>query len=88
MQLQERFHKYGIVQTYSNRDVLLRLIGGHFMDKAVKAVKQNSTLRGTEDNWDMRIKAHNMRSSANKQDLHLFASNVLLYKPTKFLNLG
>jgi hypothetical protein len=66
----------GIVQTYSNRDVLLQLIGGHFMDKAIEAVKEKKTLRGTGDNWDMMIRAHHMRSTAQNQDLHLFASNL------------
>lgn len=72
------------MQGYSNRDVLLTLIGGHFMDKAVSAVKQKKTLRGTGDNWDLTVRAHHIRSSAQNKDLHLFASNLYINR-TSFI---
>ena len=55
---------------------VLQLIGGHFMDKAIEAVKEKKTLGGTGDNWDMMIRAHHIRSTAQNQDLHLFTSNL------------
>ena len=56
--------------------MLLQTIGGHFTDIAVRTVKKSETLRGTGDNWDMRIQLGHLRKTLKNDDLHLFASNL------------
>ena len=60
------------------KSVVLDLIGSHFLDKAVSLLKRNATLRGTGDNWDIRILVGQMRSFNQNKDLHLFASNIIV----------
>ena len=55
---------------------LLDLIGGHFMDKPIDLVKNNHTLRGTADNWDLKVRVATRKSHQNK-DYHLLASNLI-----------
>ncbi|XP_066914508.1 uncharacterized protein [Clytia hemisphaerica] len=75
--LQQRLTKLGVCLSYSTRDVLLNALGQHFMDGAVEILKKNATLRGTGDNWDMKIKMDHMRKAVQNKDLHLFASNLI-----------
>ncbi|XP_066931058.1 uncharacterized protein [Clytia hemisphaerica] len=67
----------GVCLSYSTRDTLLNAIGSHFMDKAVVLLKKGATLRGTGDNWDLKIKMDHMRKAIQNKDLHLFASNLV-----------
>ena len=76
-QLQTRLNKLGVALSHGRRDILIRLVGGHFMDKAVDVVKNHRTLRGTGDNWDIRILANHIRLDNSNDDLHLFATNLL-----------
>ena len=54
IQLQERLNRLGVCLSHCRRDVLLKLLGGHFADKVVSKVKSGSVFRGTGDNWDLR----------------------------------
>lgn len=67
----------GICLSYSTRDILLKLIGGHFSDQVVTKLKNGSVFRGTGDNWDLRILKGQMRKNDQNTDLHLFASNLI-----------
>lgn len=58
--------------------MLLQTIGGHFNDRSIAAIKAGNTLRGTGDNWDMRILRNHMRKDIQNEDLHLFASNIII----------
>ncbi|CAB4038532.1 Hypothetical predicted protein [Paramuricea clavata] len=57
---------------------ILDMIGNHFSDSVVEAVKDEKKLQGTGDNWDMKIHVHDMRSTNQNQDLHYFASNLIV----------
>ena len=61
----ERLQKLGLCLSYTVKEKLLGHIGVHF--KLVKAVKEGRTLRGTGDNLDMRILAHDMTSEHQKR---------------------
>ena len=62
----------------SSKLKLLDMIGGHFADKVIEQVKHGKRLQGTGDNWDIRINAHDMRSTHQNVDLHYFASNLIV----------
>ena len=76
----------GITSSCSRKPVLLDIIGGHFADEAVEAIKQNKTLRGTGDNWDMKVLRGHMTKDVQNDDLHMFASNLYVNRLT-FLHL-
>ena len=63
--------------SYTKREYLLQLVGGHFLDKAVDTLKNGGTFRGTGDNWDLRILKGQMRKDINNEDLHMFATNLI-----------
>ena len=71
---------------HTKKDVLLGLIGGHFLDKAVFDIKSGKTFRGSGDNWDIRILKGQMRKTTQNEDLHLFSSNFIGNR-VSFINL-
>jgi hypothetical protein len=46
------------------------------MEKAIKVIKKGGSLRGTSDNWDLRILVE-LRKLVHNKDLHLMASNLI-----------
>ena len=77
MQLQERLNRLGVCLSHGRRDVLLRLLGGHFAYKVIERVKSGGVFRGTGDNWDLKVLKEHMRKDIQNDDLHLFASNLI-----------
>ena len=57
---------------------MLDKIGLHNHDQVVEEVKKGKKLQGTGDNWDLEIRAHDMRKANQNRDLHYFASNLIV----------
>lgn len=68
----------GFTLSHNRKLFLLDIIGGHFGDKAIEAVKQGKKLRGIGDNWDLRVHPHDMRKDNQNQDLHYFALTLIV----------
>ena len=77
MQLQERLNRVGVCLSHGRRDVLFKLLGGHFADKVIERVKSGSVFRGTGDNWDLKVLKGHMRKDIQNEDIHLFASSLI-----------
>ena len=56
----------------------MQSIGNHFADKAIDHVKSRAKFQGTGDNWDQRIRVHEMRKDHQNIDCHYFASNLVV----------
>lgn len=77
----------GFSLSHQSKTNILDMIGNHFSDSVVEAVKDGKKLEGTGDNWDMKIRAHDMLSSHQNEDLHYFASNLIVERvPCKNLS--
>ena len=63
--------------SHGGKDVLLKLLGGHFSDNVVQKVKTGSVFHGTADDWDLKILKGHERKDIQNEDLHLFASNLI-----------
>ena len=63
--------------SHSRRDTWLKLLGVHFLDRAVVKIGNGSTFCGTGDNWDIRILKGQLRKDVRNEDLHLFATNLI-----------
>lgn len=74
--LQERFNKLGVCLSHKMKGNLLNLIGSHYMEKAIDLVKNNTTLRGSDDNWDLKVLVETRKGVDNK-DYHLFVTNLI-----------
>ena len=68
----------GFLFLHQSKINILDMIGNHFSDSVVEAVRSGKKLQGTDDNWDMKIHAHDMRSTHQNQDVHYFASNLIV----------
>ena len=66
----------GFSLSHTSKMNMLDLIGGHFSDRLVEEVRCGK--KGTGDNWDMKIHAHDMLSTNQNTDLHYFASNLIV----------
>ena len=58
--------------------MLFKLIGGHFLTKAVKEVKAGNTLRCVGDNWNLRVLNSHMRKGIDNKTLNLFATSIIV----------
>jgi hypothetical protein len=52
----------------------------------VNKVEQGKKLQGTGDNWDYKIRVHDMRKTEQNRDLHYFASNIVERVPCEGLS--
>ena len=68
----------GFSLSHQSKSNLLDIVGNHFSDSLVEAVQDGKNLQGTGDNWDMKVHVHDMQSSHQNQDLHYFASNLIV----------
>jgi len=68
----------GFSLSHQSKTNILDMIGNHFSDSVVEAVKDGKKLQGTGDNWDMKIRAHDMQSTHQNEDIHYFASNLIV----------
>ena len=78
MQLFVQCQKMGFCLSHTSKIKLLDLIGNHFADNAIKQVRLGKNIHGTGDNWDMKIRPHDMLSTHQNTDLHYFASNLIV----------
>ena len=67
----------GFCLSHTSKIKLLDLIGNHFADNAIKQVRLGKNIHGTGDNWDMKIRPHDMLSTHQNTDLHYFACDNL-----------
>ena len=68
----------GFCLSHTSKIKLLDILGNHFADSAIDHVRQGNNLQGTGDNWDMKIRPHDMLSTNQNTDLHYFASNLIV----------
>ena len=78
MQLFVQCQKMGFCLSHTSKIKLLDLIGHHFADNAISQTRLGKNLHGTGDNWDMKIRPHDMLSTHQNIDLHYFASNLIV----------
>ena len=78
MQLFVQCQKMGFCLSHTSKIKLLDVIGNHFADNAIKQVRLGKNIHGTGDNWDMKIRPHDMLSTHQNTDLHYFASNLIV----------
>ena len=64
--------------SFERKSFLLDLLGGHFAEKIIDAVKNGKKCRGSGDNWDTIIRRAHMTKDIQNEDLHLFASNIIV----------
>ena len=77
-QAQVRLQHLGVCLSPQRKGLLLRVIGAHFKDKVVLALREGKKCRGTGDNWDMYIRSGQFRKDRGNTDLHLFATNFIV----------
>ena len=65
---------WSLLISHSRRDTWLKLLGVHFLDRAVVKIGNGSTFCGTGDNWDIRILKEQLRKDVRDEDLHLFCN--------------
>ena len=68
----------GFCLSHTSKIKLLDILGNHFADSAIDQVRLGNKLHGTGDNWDMKIRHHDMLSTHQNTDLHYFASNLIV----------
>ena len=68
----------GFCLSHTSKIKLLDILGNHFADIAIDQVRLGNKLQGTGDNWDMKIRPHDMLFTHQNTDLHYFASNLIV----------
>jgi hypothetical protein len=68
----------GFCLSHTSKIKLLDILGNHFADSAIDQIRLGNNLQGTGDNWDMKIRPHDMLSTNQNVDLHYFASNLIV----------
>ena len=66
----------GFSLSHQSKTNILDMIGNHFSDTVVEAVKDGKNARNRRDNWDLKIRAQDMQSTHQNEDIHYFASNL------------
>ncbi|XP_038063120.1 uncharacterized protein LOC119733822 [Patiria miniata] len=76
-EIYREFQRVGVCQSFTQKDVLLNKIGGHFNEEAMELVKKGSKFQIIGDNFDLRVLRHDMTKDAKNIDLHYFASTIV-----------
>ncbi|XP_028409312.1 uncharacterized protein LOC114531912 [Dendronephthya gigantea] len=73
----DRFNKYGLCLSFSNKYVVLDDIGKHFLDRAVELVKSGMKFVYVVDNIDWEEKVHDMRADHQNKSVHACATSMV-----------
>jgi hypothetical protein len=68
----------GFCLSHTSKIKLLDILGNHFADSAIDQIRLGNNLQETGDNWDMKIRPHDMLSTNQNVHLHYFASNLIV----------
>lgn len=74
----QQCQKMGFCLSHTSKIKLLDIVGNYFADSVIDQVHLGNKLQGTGDNWDMKIRPHDMLSAHQNIDLHYFASNLIV----------
>ena len=77
LMLIDRFNKFGLCLSFSNKYVVLDDVGKHFLDRAVEFVKSGMKFVYVVDNIDWEDRVHDMRAIGQyrvKNSFHTYYS--------------
>ncbi|CAG2242079.1 unnamed protein product [Mytilus edulis] len=82
----DRLQTVGVCLSYERSLQIVEMIGGHFNDKVVQLVKDNTRFRIIGDNINWTVGVHDQRINNKQKMMHAFGSAVIVQNLT-FTNL-